>query len=701
MTLRWPRLSVASVKAHWLGICIALAAIVIALEFLGVVLRHTSIGLPFEDAYIYLTYAKQFGRGEPFTYFSGGGYSAGSTSVIWPMLLAPFWTLGARGEALVWVSFFLCACLYAATGVLCGALVRRIYGPVAGIVAAGLALGVAPFAFTALSGMEVALASTLLLAAIYQLMIVELAGPPTRLLAVTLACLSLSRPEATVIVACITAVQVLRRLRARDVRSAAWWALPMLPPLLWVIANKAFAGHWFPNTGVAKSHFYLPGFDWMYWWDAVVKQTMAMLRGLFWKPDGPLVWPRIVALLWMIGAARVLVWAYKSNKLLAGALFVLSPIALVFAVIASSGAWSFHNYRYISAAFPLLMATAACGIAAFPVPARIRWAPQIKHAWHAACLVLLVLFARAAYTPMRADMALYAQTAVDLERQVVRLGRYIRDHLPQASIMFHDAGAIAYYGDRPVYDMLGLVTNHQAHVANHGPGSRFEFLERLPPEARPTHFAYYPGWMGQAEFFGEVLVKTPLAPGFHGRRLIGDYDMQLIVARWDRAGTAEQPLSIEPGWRMVDRIDVADLESERVHGWVGSLGRRRLGDPTARWSLFHKDEQGSHALLDGGRTIRGGAERFRTTVDPSKPVRLVMRSGGKPTYPFHESISKPVEVRLFDAGGTQLGHAVIPAPTGTFAEVVFEVRAATPLLELRTRANGPYRVFHWFVLQPR
>jgi len=40
--------------------------------------------------------------------------------------------------------------------------------------------------------------------------------------------------------------------------------------------------------------------------------------------------------------------------------------------------------------------------------------------------------------------------------------------------------------------MLGLVTNHQAGIANHGPGARFEFLESLPPEQRPTHFAYYP-----------------------------------------------------------------------------------------------------------------------------------------------------------------------------------------------------------------
>jgi hypothetical protein len=316
----------------------------------------------------------------------------------------------------------------------------------------------------------------------------------------------------------------------------------------------------------------------------------------------------------------------------------------------------------------------------------------------AACVLLLVLFARAAYAPMRADMDLYAQTVMDLNGQVVKIGRYIRDRLPESRIMFHDAGAVAYYGDRPVYDMLGLVTNKQAHVANNGPGSRFEFLESLPPDDRPTHFAYYPGWMGQAEFFGEVIMKTPLRPGFHKRRIIGDYDMQLIVANWDHVGTGERPMSIESGWSVVDRIDVAHIASEKAHRWSGNMGRRGFGNPTARWSVFHRDDLPS-LLLDGGRTIRGGTERFTTRIDPSKPVRVVMRTGAKQSYNFHEAITKPVELAL-QSGGAQLAKATLPAPTGAFTEVSFDFKTDKRELEIVTRASGVYRVFHWFILQP-
>src|ERR1041385_2539452 len=103
-----------ALKRHAPVIAIALLAVAIAWAFAATTLAHTEhMGLPLDDSYIYLTYAKQFGRGQPFTYFPGGGYSAGSTSVLWPMMLAPFWTLGARGHALVWVSFGMCGALYA------------------------------------------------------------------------------------------------------------------------------------------------------------------------------------------------------------------------------------------------------------------------------------------------------------------------------------------------------------------------------------------------------------------------------------------------------------------------------------------------------------------------------------------------------------------------------------------------------------
>lgn len=654
------------------------------------------MGLPLDDSYIYLTYAKQFGRAQPFTYYPGGGYSAGSTSVLWPMLLAPFWTLGARGHALVWVSFGMCSVLYAAVGLGIYRFVREVQGcKLAGVLAAVVALVIAPFAWCALSGMEVAFAAALLIASMLLLLRQPAEGPPRKLLVACLAATSLSRPEAMLLVGAIVGVAVLQRLRQRDWRAAAWWLLPLAPPVAWLIANRLIAGNFFPNTGVAKSHFYLPGFDWTYWFKTVGDLTGRMFKALFWDKASPLVWPRLVLALIVFGNVRIAIWAWREKRLLVGALVIAAPFLMMFAVIASSGLWSFQNYRYIAPAFPLLVIPV--GIALSPMTSHI-W---VRRGWMVAATVLVIMFVRAARQPLVADMKLFAQGAMDSNTQVVAIGKYIHRKLPNARIMFHDAGAIAYYGDGEVYDMLGLVTNHQAGIANNGPGARFEFLESLAPGERPTHFAYYPGWMGTHEYWGEVLMHTTLRRGIEGRRLAGDGDMQIIVANWDHVRTGERPLNDHPGWKLVDRVDIADIASERAHNWVGKMGRRKMGDPTARWSITEK-EPINGLTIDGGRTIRAGGETFTINVDPKKPTRLIIRTGGQPSYGWHETITKAVQMSVY-RGSKKLGELTVGPPLGMFSELTFNLpphSLGSTQSEIRVEANGIYRVFHWFVLQP-
>ena len=196
-------------------------------------------------------------------------------------------------------------------------VVTRLAGDVPAVLAAIIVLGIAPFAWTSLSGMEVAFASALLVATIVLLLDQPATGPPSRRLVACLAASSLSRPEATLIVLGVIGISVLGRLRRRELGAAAWWLSPLLAPVAWVIANKLFAGNLFPNTGVAKSHFYLPGFDWTYWLDAVTSVSGKMLHGLFWDRGSPLVWPKIVAILWLFGAVRVMLCARREHRLLA------------------------------------------------------------------------------------------------------------------------------------------------------------------------------------------------------------------------------------------------------------------------------------------------------------------------------------------------------------------------------------------------
>lgn len=104
-------------------------------------------------------------------------------------------------------------------------------------------------------------------------------------------------------------------------------------------------------------------------------------------------------------------------------------------------------------------------------------------------------------------------------------------------------------------------------------------------------------------------------------------------------------------------------------------------------------------MIDGGRTIRGARERFTIARDPPRPVKLVLRTGGRASYPYQETLRSEVELRVLAADGRELGRATLPVPDGTFVEVAFDLPAGAPAT-LTTEASAPYRAFHWFALQP-
>jgi hypothetical protein len=674
---------------------IALAAIAIAWGYAATALMYTRpMGLPLDDSYIYLTYARQIGRGAPFSYVPGGGYSTGATGLLWPIVLAPLWALGARGHALVWAAFVVSAALYAATAIGVYRVVRGLAGQLAGAFAAALALAIPALAWSALSGMEVALTCALEIALIAHVVAMPATGPPSRRLALCLAAVMLSRPEPAVLAALVIAVAVISRLRRGELRAAAWWLAPVVPVALWLCANRVLAGDWLPAAAHVKSHLAQPGFDAAYWGHTVAALTVRALRRLFWDGGSPLPWPRALALVWLVGAVRVAAWARRERRWLAGAVIVASPFAIVLAVTASSGLWNFQNYRCIAPAFPLIAITAGCAL----------WPPgrrslPLRRLHGVAAVGLTVALVIAAVPALVVDARLFAQGAADTNAQAVAVGEYLHRKLPGARVVVHDAGAIAYYFDGEIYDLIGLVSHEPLGVANHGPGARFELLERIA-EQRFTHFAVYPGWLGTAEFYGEDLYHTPLRPQFAWRRFAGDADLQVIAANWDHAGTGERPLHDHAGWAIVDRIDVADLESEAAHGWSGALGRRSFGDPTARWSFVAR-EAGAHGLvLDGGRTIRGGSERFTIAVEPARPAQLVLRTGGARSVPAQEPIERAVELRILDDADREIARATVPPPLDAgFVEIAFALPAGTSRV-LHSAASGPYRAFHWFVLQP-
>ena len=668
-----------------------------------------SFGFPLDDGYIYLTYARQIARGRPFTYFDGSGYTAGATSMLWPVVIAPLWAIGFRGSLFAPVVFGLCALLLAGTAMLAWRIGRQTLGSIGGICAGALILFCAPLGWAYLAGMEVGLAGILLLASALALIAREPAAPPGRGLLILLAATSIARPEMAFVVAPIVGGCALAAARRKRYWDAGRWLTPMLAPLCVGLMNRAFAGHFVPNTAIAKSHLYMPGFTTAYWEDAVKKQGKKMFEALFWKelPQNRWWMPRLMLALWLLGAGRLAVWAWEKRRFAGVALLVLSGPLLLLAVLLTSALWSFQNYRYIAPAMAPIMAV--CGLALAP-PKRL---PRPAFLSLGVAAAAFVAFICGKNWPRLEDNArMYAQGVRDMNAQTVRIGKWIDGNLPaDARIALHDVGAVGYFAHRKLIDVIGLVTNHQAEICHQGPGSRFEWLERLPPDRRPTHFVYYGGWLlaGSRDLYGKTLMEAKLLPPI-APQLVGGSVMQVMEADLSLLGSGEAPLEVPAGWKIVDTVDVADVESEHEHHYSADLGPRFFGALSDQWSCYYSATQPTgdgqfRRMADGCRMIRAGGEDFVVHVDPKKPMRLVVRTGAPVDYKA-APIGRAAKELLVERTDTHaaLGTITLPAPSDAFAESFVELAAdATrpPALPLGVRpVDGRVRTFHYWVLQP-
>jgi hypothetical protein len=200
------------------------------------------------------------------------------------------------------------------------------------------------------------------------------------------------------------------------------------------------------------------------------------------------------------------------------------------------------------------------------------------------------------------------------------------------------------------------------------------------PSRLPTHFIVYPEWMALDAVLGEPLHEASVTDS--GRSILGGETMRAYIADWSKLRTGEQPWTAFG--KVVDAIDVADLESESDHSYelLGARDREevvREGLSPARATV-----------LDGGRTQRR-AERFFAHLAPAIAVRGIVRLEG-PVGTSAVVLVDHEPVSMFELTDSDQD----------WTERAFEVPARlankqTPV-ELRVTAGGPLSVFHyWFV----
>jgi hypothetical protein len=591
------------------------------------------LSLPLDDSFIYLQYARAIAQGHPFVYTPGNAPTTGSTSLWYPLLLVPPHLIGAGPSGAIAWTFGLGILFYFFTALFATRLATRLGGWPAGVAAGAFVLASPHVLWGSLSGMEIGLYSTILLAAVdaYAREREEGRFPTFRWWAIALAG---ARPEGAVLCG------VFALFVARD----AWkggergGARPSPLPIAFCLAaaalpflvNLVVSGALESTSSQAKSILsepyaetrtsYLVGLPRL--WLTIAKTYLSFLLPQRLPNEGMGI-PAPFAWVSGVGLASFLVTGLRGRHAspVTAAVVTLLVVAAAFAAMPVS--WWVHYFRYLQGAFPLLLVAVAAGWGRLGslVPKR---APRILSAAAGIALAVAPLaIAIPTLLTEQGDMILlYGHNCENILHQQVAVGRWIDENLPRDAVVgMNDAGAIAYFGNRSTVDLVGLTSAGYARVYRSGPGCLFEFLRRQPPKRSPTYLAVYPDWFTYwpaSGIFGPESYRAHL--GFN--TICGGTDMVVYPVSWIDAARTDQPLRVSPeasGRTLVDSLDLAWLEDERRHDW--------RADPEATDVLrrYAFAGHGTRPVTDAGRIVRG-RERFRLAARPGVDAQLVMRT---------------------------------------------------------------------------
>jgi hypothetical protein len=679
---------------------------------------------PLDDAYIYYQYAKMFAAGHPFAYAPGDPPTTGATSLLHLALLAPWFLVGVRGASAVAVTFVGGALALAAALWLVRDLLERRVGREAALWGTLLFATSGPLAWGFFSGMELPLVHLLFVASCHAL----LTGAPTRRTLLLLAGLALSRPEGLLFVLALLLAHAARavasiaspgRAGAADAsaasgsagaaaRSGAPVAAPALPPiralllpaaagLLPFLLSFLLTGSLSMQSMRSKALLYegattsgelvARGAD---FFSFVVK---GLFGGGVADPAGSLNANRgqvasfFAPLLFLFFLIGILPEAAEEARRRRPGFFLPAAIWFFLGLFVESALlpYSSHWNRYEMPFMPLFLLGAVLGTARAAA-----WLGEARGgvAFMRGAFAFFLLYSAIGWATFAVA---FGWNARDIHDQHVVAGRWIAANLPPgARVALNDAGALAYFGERPVLDLIGLVSRGTTDPCNEGVGAIYEHLESLPPAARPTHFALYPDWfrLSDTGVLGTALLTAPLF-----RRTIAGSAMPLTIhaADWSLAGSGDAPLTIPSGWRAVDALDVADLASEARHAYRFRRPGPGLPESEAR-TLTYAGEGGAR-VADGGRLLAGG-ERFRAAVRAGEETYLVARADG----PFL------LDVRV---NGARVGAWSHAGDSGVWSEADFRIPAervtsSTLEIEIDTPAGlgqRGYRIFHYWVCQ--
>lgn len=667
------------------------SALVGALCVLAIYDRAGRAAFPLDDSFIHLQYARRLSEGKFFSYTEGAGYTSGATSFVWPMLLAPFHLIGFRGLALCWVAWFWGTVFHAALATETARLARPLTGPAGAVGAGALCLAFGAFAWFGWSGMETLLLPWALVrtARLTSTWLESDAGTSDRTVSrtalLTMAVVApLIRPEGALASLIVFVALVIRPtlgekptsfanwLRARALAPVALIGPLCIPTMHWLFTGRATSA-----TAQVKWLIQNPYYDGAGLRAAISANAELLVTDILNGGD----WSTVFVpegLVYAIGLGLLAtVYAGFRRKRYFRLVMVLTLVAATL-IPCTYYTFLWNRVRYVWPFAPAWFVMLACLATELGDFAR-RFRPRMTFVTPG----ILGLFVGALAMKLPWSIRDLAQSAYAIDRQQVALGEWARDNLPgDARIGVNDTGAIAYFGDRPTFDVVGLTTPEEARYWVAGAGSRYEHYEDLGAAALPTHYIVYPGWMGVPAVLGEQLHQATVTD----QSILGGATKVVYEARYDTLDSGALPRAAPEGLALTDELDVSNLASEMEHLYqVGSTSAEN------NRAVLSESTQGDGLVSDGGRFGRI-VDVFQLRLTPGKPATLVMRL----------SADAPTDIQV-TVGGVEITKSAIPWSDWSEISVVIPAENVMASTDVRIGCINPETSFgalHYWAYQP-
>ncbi|MEX2117715.1 MAG: tetratricopeptide repeat protein [Bacteroidota bacterium] len=537
-------------------VCLALAVAMGSFAYYS----NESFGFPLDDPWIHLQFAENLAEHGAFSYYKDELVTSGSTAPFYTLLLAAGLLVTDNEMVLSYVigvlMFLVAIFLFLRTAE--HSFRGRSWLAFGGV----FLLAMEPrLHWAALSGMETTLFVALLLAVFH-----SYTGRKPVALGISAGLLLWTRPEAVILFGALIADLAFKaffanRTEKRGFDEYSWLVKSAVIVLLlgagYALFNFVLSGSLLPNTYAAKLKYYS---------GTGRNFPVEVFRYL---TDG-----HLILLAPFCGVGMVLtIFQLARGKHSVGIIPLLFVIGMFLAYWIKLP-YMYQNGRYLMPVLPFYLflglvgidwlITKGIGFLKFSVKEKL--IPRIGLA------LLGIIAIQFGYGTWK-ERSSYQESCKYISDRQVKTAHWIREHLPETAVIAtHDVGAIAYYSQRKIVDMVGLITPEMIpRIGN------LELLKGFLREQHVTHLALLRNWF-------EVVNVNPL---FQTNELTPEI-MEVFAFEPDRTHftTSQVAWLTSTGWYYLARGDVRqggplvekavqlDSLSSRAHhhfGWALSL----------------------------------------------------------------------------------------------------------------------------------